>query len=448
MNTVPKKTFRESWYTPVKLLRNIAYLSLTAFLASCGTNSLNLVDPSAATSSKYLLTVSTRPGESAAGLERQYQGKITSYRPEAGFAVLGVNLAPDKSDARVLGLDANDAPVTLPEIRVTSNGPQLTPQVDDTWSEGAGAWSGGAGAWSGGWGDWSNGVGSSLTPLENAAVWAQIHLPQAQKLAPNAGAGVIVAVIDTGIDLNHPAFKGHLTAGWDFLDNDAIPQEGNTSGGKNAAYGHGTEVAGIILEVAQKATIMPIRALNQEGCGDMNNVVKAIDWAVSHGAKVINLSLGAKTDVASVNAEMAYAVSQNVVFVASAGNSGDTNVSYPAAKAATGGWTDALIGVGSVSTPTDLRSSFSTYGPKLNMVAAGEKIYGPYPNNQVANATGTSFAAPTVTGGVALALGQGKTFTAAGLAMMVWQTADPVADVQLGRGRLNLESFVRKAMGL
>jgi thermitase len=431
----------------VKPLRNLAYLSLTAFLASCGTNGLNPVDPSAVTSSKYLLTVSTRPGDSAAGLESRYQGKITSYRPEAGFAVLGVNLAPDKSDARVLGLDANDAPVTLPEIRVTSGGPQLTPQVDDTESEGAGAWSGGAGAWSGGWGDWSNGLGSSLTPLENAAVWAQIHLPQAQKLAPNAGSGVVVAVIDTGIDLNHPAFKGHLVAGWDFVENDATPQEGYVTGGTNVAFGHGTSAAGIILEIAQKATIMPLRALNQEGRGDMNNVVKAIDWAISHGAQVINLSLGAKVDIASLNTEMAYAVTRNVVFVASSGNSGDTNVSYPAAKAATGGWTDALIGVGSVSTTTDLKSSFSTYGPKLNMVAPGEKIYGPYPNNQVANATGTSFAAPTVTGGVALALGQGKTFTAASLAMMVWQTADPL-DAQLGRGRLNLESFMKKAMGL
>jgi subtilisin family serine protease len=194
--------------------KNLASLSLIAALASCGTSGIAPASPAdpAANASNYLLTVSTTPCDSAAGLERRYQGTITIFRPEAGFAVLGVNTAPAQNDPRVLGLDANDTPIALPEVRVTSDAPQLLPQ-EDTWSEGVGAWSGGVGAWSGGWGQWSDGLGSSLSPTENAAIWAQIHLPQAQQLATNAGAGVTVAVIDTGIDLSHPAFQGHLTPG-------------------------------------------------------------------------------------------------------------------------------------------------------------------------------------------------------------------------------------------
>jgi thermitase len=431
----------------MNLLRNLACLSLTFVLASCATNELATINPSISEviSAKYLLTVSTAPGDTATGLEQRYSGTVSIFRPEAGFAVIAVNSTPADS-ASVLSVDINNAPVSLPEVKTASSGSSLTAQEEDTWSEGIGAWTSGAGAWTSGAGAWTSGIGTSLSPSLNTAAWAQIHLPQAQKMASNTGTGVTVAVIDTGIDLNHPAFSGHLTSGWDFIDGDAIPQEGFSPLGPNAAFGHGTMVAGVILNVAPKATIMPLRVMNQEGRGDMNNVIKAIDWAVGHGAQIINLSLGTKLDLASVNAEMAYAVSKNIIFVASSGNSGDTNVSYPAAKAASGGWANAVIGVGSVSTKNlDVKSSFSTYGAKLNMVSTGEQLYGPFPNNQVANATGTSFAAPTVSGGLALAIGQGKPYIAADLAQTLTQSTD-LLDAQLGRGRLNLETFLNKAM--
>jgi hypothetical protein len=202
---------------------------------------------------------------------------------------------------------------------------------------------------------------------------------------------------------------------------------------------------------------MPLRALNQDGRGDMTNVVKAIDWAVNHGAKVVNLSLGAKTDVASLDAEIAYAVSQNVVFVVSAGNSGDTNVSYPAAKAATGGWANGLLGAGSVSTlKLDQKSDFTAYGTGLEMLAPGENIYTAVPGGQLGAWSGTSFAAPMVSGALALAMGQklSPSVDSTSLGELVVSSSDKVdaANPQFagldyfGSGRLNIESFLKKTL--
>src|SRR4029079_13408212 len=107
------------------------------------------------------------------------------------------------------------------------------------------------------------------------------------------GQPVVVAVLDTGIDLDHPAFAGRLVPvsdRWDFVDRDNDPSEVGQLR-VDAAYGHGTHVAGIVSLVVPDAKIMPLRILDREGTGDAWRLVAALIWAANHGADVANLSV-------------------------------------------------------------------------------------------------------------------------------------------------------------
>jgi hypothetical protein len=218
--------------------------------------------------------------------------------------------------------------------------------------------------------------------------------------------------------------------------------------GKNNGYGHGTSVAGIALQIAPNAQIMPLRVLDSEGKGDSDNVIAAIDWAVSHGAKVINLSLGT-VYLKSLELSIDYATKAGVFVVASAGNTGNQSVTYPAyAMPGAGSWGEMSVSVGSSDTK-DKKSSFSTYGD-IEMTAIGDSVFSPAPGNRAANWSGTSMAAPMVSGGFALALGErnydAKELRKVGKAMS--SSADDLTTTNaslkkmLGLGRINLENFM------
>ncbi len=222
------------------------------------------------------------------------------------------------------------------------------------------AWSGGRKAWSGGRKAWSGGTEApdmdGAVLLENAAIWDKLSLIVAHKiLAQNLGKDVIVAVIDTGVDHRHPIFIDRLTpqATWrDFVSGDANPQE--VSG---PAYGHGTVVASIVLQVAPQARIMPLRVLGGDGAGNVNHVASAINWAVNKGAKVIQLSLGTLGPSSIIEQAVARAATRGVYVVTSAGNS-NSNPTYPAYTAMLTTPTGEMgVGVGSVNI-NDVKSTF------------------------------------------------------------------------------------------
>ena len=402
----------------------------------------------------YSLSVEVRPQDSQAEIESRYGGDAVVWRPEAGFAVIGIQsgeLTTLSADA-----EANQDAFSIPSATIDAQGWGAWSGGWGAWSGGWGAWSGGWGAWSGGWGAWSGGTntGETTTFGENLPSWQQIKLAEGQSLAPNMGKGVKVAVIDSGVDVNHPALQGKLAPAseWkDFIDGDAYPfdEYDNTPGANNKGYGHGTGVAGVVLQVAPEATILPIRVLKPDGSGDITDVARAVDHAVQQGADVINLSLGAYVDSATIYYTMAYGAQYDVYFTASSGNSGDDRVTYPALMAPDAVPGDLgilgrnLVSVGSVDADSN-RSVFSTYGSTIELAAPGEFVHTIAPWSEVAYHTGTSFAAPMAAGTLALALGELGDNYDGNLAMMVHQEDDYRGWDK--PGQLNVEKFMKRAL--
>ena len=312
-----------------------------------------------------------------------------------------------------------------------------------------GAWaSGRIGAWA------SSSQASTVTGglvntfQEDLPMWNQIHLTEAQLSAPTLGAGVRVAVIDTGIDLNHPAFQSHLAPVsdmYDFVNGDAVPQEqGSTS---DLAYGHGTAVASLILQVAPNATILPVRVLSPNGSALPSTVASGIDWAVAHGANIINLSVVSNVDT-SLSAALSNAAAKGVYVVMAAGNEGTNPPMYPArfAQQATALGTHSLS-VGSIEVD-NTQSDFSNYGAQLKVLAPGRLLTVAFPDGRVAQATGTSFATPVVAG--VLALGASKNTSTSALTDLLKGSETNVsssntaylADESLPYGLLNAQAFI------
>lgn len=365
--------------------------------------------------------------------------QVLAWHPEAGFALLG--RSGGALGALAVGGEANSNRFLSPEVRGSG-----------VRAGGRGLWAGGRGLWAGGDGGNGsgndNGLNGEAALAANSASWKQIDLSGARGLARKLGAGVKVAVIDTGVDLNHPAFVVHLAPAnqWkDFVDGDAVPQEMDASG---LAYGHGTGVANVILQVAPQATILPIRVLRPDGAGDVSALVQAVEWAMKQGARVINLSLGSDTPSPALDSMLSVAAARGVLIVASSGNDNSTSITYPAAddraKTNTGTY---LVSVGSVAA-NDAKSSFSNYGT-LDLMAPGERVYTAYPGNGVSYWSGTSFAAPMVAGALALALAEGTDPAKASAKLS--ESADDIYkvnskswDKMLGRGRLDAREFLKK----
>jgi thermitase len=402
--------------------------------------------PTIVTTTSRLITVNIQAGETAQNLARKYDAKVLTFHPETGEAVLALT----KERAARLSREAFDATDPNENTLEFQQDTEAASAVNSTMS----GWT----SWASGWTVYGSGNGtdlaSSVTSGLNAATWSKIKLPEALTLAPNAGIGIKVAVIDTGIDLEHPAFKNRLVAPqdmYDFADNDDVPQEVRIDS-LSKGFGHGTCVAGIVAQIAPKAKIMPLRVLNPNGSGNSDSVVAAIDWAVAHGAKVINLSLGSQY-LASLDSEINWATQNGVIVVSSTGNTGNTSVTFPAYDSKRfGTWGDLSIGVAS-TTIKDTKSSFSTYG-NVEIAAPGENIFVPAPQLRIASWTGTSMAAPIVAGGFALALSQRSysAFSLRELGKTMARSADGLLlkDIQyglrLGDGRVNLQRFLQYAL--
>ena len=393
-----KYTLNRSQLTPKLrplLVLNLILFSLT--LAACS----DVVPTVEAPQPSYDLSLSVDINASSVreNIEARYGGDVVVWRPEAGFAILGLHYSLSTQSLDGATVELNQDQVVAPEAQV---------RASRVWGGGRLAWSGGRLAWSGGNNDFNIASEPTLSQ-RNVAAWRQIDLEGGLERAPRAGMGIKVAVIDSGLDLSHPAFTHRLAPAYewrDFIDGDTYPQEERSEDGDDN-YGHGTGVAGVVLQVAPQATILPLRVLNTKGVGDITDVAAAIDHAVFWGADVINLSLGTDEDSEVLNQMIAYAAERKVFVVASSGNTGDDRITYPARNAKSYGQAGTyLLSVGSVNAYSGYRSPFSTYGEALEFVAPGEYIYTAFPDQQVGYWSGTSFSAPMITGTLALMLAE------------------------------------------
>ena len=170
---------------------------------------------------------------------------------------------------------------------------------------------------------------------------------------------------------------------------------------KDEAVGHGTHVAGIVDIVAPAAKIMPLRVLDSEGYGDVFTIVKAISFAKSNGADVINLSLGSAHRSAMLGEVIEDAVKNDVVVAAAAGNSNSGLPHYPAAGNGTAASADGLVAVTAVDMYAK-KSDYANYGTWVDIAAPGDGIRSTFPVGKYANWSGTSMATPFISGQAAL----------------------------------------------
>ncbi|MFE9691693.1 type VII secretion-associated serine protease mycosin [Micromonospora sp. NPDC005806] len=255
------------------------------------------------------------------------------------------------------------------------------------------------------------------------------------RLTPLAtGAGVVVAVIDSGVDRDHPQLAGRVLDGADFLD--------PGGDGTRDCAGHGTGVASIIAAVprpgvafrglAPGARILPVRVSEQQVVAGREagrtvgatDFARAIRWAVDHEADVLNLSVVLYADDPAVRAAIAYAARRDVVVVAAAGNlhdSGDPRP-YPAAY-------DGVLGVGAIGADGS-RSAFSQTGQYVDLVAPGSDVLMAAPGQGHHRAEGTSYATPFVAATAALLRQYRPELSAAEVAQRIVAGADPAP----GRG--------------
>jgi len=243
----------------------------------------------------------------------------------------------------------------------------------------------------------------------------QRNLPLDQRYTYNTtGSGVNAYVIDTGVRISHRDFGGRARNGRDFVDNDAVAQDGN---------GHGTHVAGTIAGtsygVAKAATIHAVRVLNNQGSGTIAGVVAGVNWVASNHVKpaVANMSLGGGANTSLDNAVQG-AITRGVTFAVAAGNSNTNAANTSPARVA------SALTVGS-SDRTDARSSFSNYGPVVDVFAPGGGITSAWNTSDTATNTisGTSMAAPHVAGVVARYLQGNRNVTPAQVATAITSNA-------------------------
>jgi subtilisin family serine protease len=248
--------------------------------------------------------------------------------------------------------------------------------------------------------------------------WNTIKAYQAWDVTQGS-TSTVIAVVDTGGTLNHPDLDAKYVAGYDYVDGDSTPTDGN---------GHGTHVAGTAAAETNNSTggagmcpscaVMPVRVLDNNGSGTLTNVANGITYAADHGAKVINLSLGGSGSTTLQNA-VDYAWNKGVFLACAAGNDGTSSQTnaYP------GAYTNCFA-VASTNS-SDTKSSFSNYGTWVEVAAPGESIYSTWLNGGYNTISGTSMATPHVAGLAGLLASQG--LTNAQIKDRIMSTADKIS---------------------
>lgn len=248
----------------------------------------------------------------------------------------------------------------------------------------------------------------SIQEAKQMAGWniTAFSLPKAW--AKTQGEGVVIAVLDTGCDLDHPDLVNNLLPGINFCNKKLPPHDGN---------GHGTHVTGTLVAenndvgvvgVCPKAKVRPVKVLDDKGNGDLRRVASGIRWAIDQKVDFISMSLGAPIKVQEVRKAIQLAAQHGIVTFVAAGNAGNTKeIFYPANYPET-------IAIGAID-ENFRRASFSNTGVNLDFMAPGVDIFSTVPDNWYATLSGTSMAQPFACGVAALVLSYVKSGKAPGI---------------------------------
>ncbi|MBS8264150.1 peptidase S8 [Mesobacillus boroniphilus] len=251
-----------------------------------------------------------------------------------------------------------------------------------------------------------------------------------------------IAIVDTGVDLDHPDLRNRLVSGYNVIDEKAEPDDDN---------GHGTHVAGIIASETNNnegvagmtwfSKIMPIKAMGAKGYGTTFDIAKGIVWAVDHGADVINMSLGNYQPSKVLEEAVRYAYERDVVMVSAAGNDGSDQPTYPSAY-------PEVLSVSAVDYNGN-RASFSNYGDYIDISAPGVYIPSTYFNEQYAALSGTSMAAPHVAGLAALIKSANPELKSSQVIKIIKNSAIDLGeqgkDIDFGNGLIDVNSALQEA---
>jgi serine protease len=267
--------------------------------------------------------------------------------------------------------------------------------------------------------------------------WSLDKIRTAEAWQRSTGAGVKVAVIDSGVDATHPDLQGNVLSGFDAITDRA--------GSTTDRHGHGTHVAGTIAAVtgnnvgvtavAPDVKILPVKVLSDSGSGNMSDTAEGIIWAADNGAQVINMSLGSTSKVAAVSNAISYARSKGVTVIAAVGNDREKGspTSYPAADA-------GVIGVAATDS-NDRIGHYSTAGNYVDVAAPGTNILSTYPGGQYKTMMGTSMAAPHVAAVAALLKSYQSSLTPDQIETALEKSAvdlgQPGFDNDFGNGRID-----------
>lgn len=248
---------------------------------------------------------------------------------------------------------------------------------------------------------------------------------------------VVIAIVDTGVDLEHPDLKGKLLTGYNAIAPGTDPKDDSR---------HGTHVAGIasaignnsvgISGIAPKCKILPVKVLGN-GSGSIATIADGLIWVANNGADVVNMSLGTYTEEKTLGEAVKYALSKNVVCIATMGNDNIERRRFPA------GFT-GMIAVGSTD-ENDKKSTFSNFGNWITVSAPGTNILSTLPTymspSGYGRLSGTSMAAPLVTGLAALVRSQSKNLSPENISKLLKSSADDLGDSGFdniyGAGRVN-----------
>ncbi len=250
-------------------------------------------------------------------------------------------------------------------------------------------------------------------------------------LLTKGSAEVVIAIVDTGVDLNHPELVGKTVPGYDFVNRDAVPNDDN---------GHGTHCAGIaaastdngvgIAGVSWSSQIMPVKVLDSKGNGSYSNIANGILFASKNGAKVISVSAGGLSASSTLQSAVNAAWASGSVVICAAGNNGNTTPFYPA-------FYSNAIAVGAIDN-FDQKTWYTNFGSWVDVAAPGDNVFSTLPNGSFGYKYGTSMAAPFVAGQAALIFSKYGLFSPASFVRNKIESSTTNIGSWLSKGKINL----------